>query len=231
MINSVRNTVLDIINKDNNGYVTPDEFNNYAIQAQREIFEEYFTSYAMAVQKTNARIYGSEYADIKKRLEAVIDIFNVPAAPLTYNSGTGTFPAPTDLYKMERLTYNGSVEIEKVTHGKILYLIGSPLTAPSVLYPAYTLSSTDLTVYPSAITTLVTANYLRYPVDPKWTYVTVNDSPLFNPAAIDYQDFELPLSDEMNLIIRILQLAGVSIRENEVVQMAKAEEIQDKQEQ
>lgn len=230
MINSVRNTVLDIINKDNNGYITPDEFNNYAIQAQRDIFEEYFTNYAMAVQKTNARIYGSEYADIKKRIEAVIDIFNVNT-PLVYDPINFSFNQPSDLYKMERLTYNGNVEIEKVTHGKILYLLGSPLTSPSVLYPAYTLSSNDITVYPSTITSLVTANYLRYPVDPKWTYVTVNDSPLFNPAAIDYQDFELPLSDEMNLIIRILQLAGVSIRENEVVQMAKAEEIQDKQEQ
>jgi len=230
MINSVRNTVLDIINKDNNGYITPDEFNNYAIQAQRDIFEEYFTNYAMAVQKTNARIYGSEYADIKKRIEAVIDIFNVNA-PLVYDPINFSFNQPSDLYKMERLTYNGNVEIEKVTHGKILYLLGSPLTSPSVLYPAYTLSSNDITVYPSTITSLVTANYLRYPVDPKWTYVTVNDSPLFNPAAIDYQDFELPLSDEMNLIIRILQLAGVSIRESEVVQMAKAEEIQDKQEQ
>jgi hypothetical protein len=59
----------------------------------------------------------------------------------------------------------------------------------------------------------------------------VNDSPFFDNNATDYQDFELPPSDEMNLIIRILQLAGVSIRENEVVQMAKAEEIQDKQEQ
>jgi hypothetical protein len=59
----------------------------------------------------------------------------------------------------------------------------------------------------------------------------VNDSPFFDNNAIDYQDFELPPSDEMNLIIRILQLAGVSIRENEVVQMAKTEEIQDKQEQ
>jgi hypothetical protein len=231
MINSVRNTVLDIINKDNNGYVTPDEFNNYAIQAQRDIFEEYFTSYAMAVQKTNARIYGSEYADIKKRIEGVIDIFNVPAEPLVYDPLTLTFPKPADLFKMERLTYNGNVEIEKVTHGKILYLLGSPLTSPSVLYPSYTLSANNLTVYPSTITTLVTANYLRYPVDPKWTYIMVNDAPFFDSNANDYQDFELPKSDEMNLITRILQLAGVSIRENEVVQMAKSEEIQDKQEQ
>lgn len=230
MINSVRNTVLDIINKDNNGYITPDEFNNYAIQAQRDIFEEYFTNYAMAVQKTNARIYGSEYADIKKRIEAVIDIFNVNGT-LVYDPLNFSFNQPSDLYKMERLTYNGNVEIEKVTHGKILYLLGSPLTSPSVLYPAYTLSSNDITVYPSTITSLVTANYLRYPVDPKWTYIMVNDSPFFDNNASDYQDFELPPSDEMNLIIRILQLAGVSIRENEVVQMAKAEEIQDKQEQ
>jgi hypothetical protein len=41
MINEVRNTVMAILNKDNNGYVTPEEFNLFAKQAQLELFEEY----------------------------------------------------------------------------------------------------------------------------------------------------------------------------------------------
>jgi hypothetical protein len=43
------------------------------------------------------------------------------------------------------------------------------------------------------------------------------------------QDFELPLSDFSGLVVKILQYAGVSIREMEVVQAAKSEEIQDSQ--
>ena len=43
-------------------------------------------------------------------------------------------------------------------------------------------------------------------------------------------DFELPLSDEPNLVVKILEYAGVSIREAEVVQFAKGEETQNIQE-
>ena len=39
MINSVRNTVLSVLNKNNYGYVSPSDFNLYAQNAQVEIFE------------------------------------------------------------------------------------------------------------------------------------------------------------------------------------------------
>ena len=41
-IDNVYNTVLVITNKDNRGYITPEEFNRLANQAQNEIFESYF---------------------------------------------------------------------------------------------------------------------------------------------------------------------------------------------
>jgi len=41
-INEVYKIVLTITNKDNRGYITPEEFNNLADQAQNEIFESYF---------------------------------------------------------------------------------------------------------------------------------------------------------------------------------------------
>ena len=40
MINTVRNTGMAILHKDNNGYITPEEFNLFAKQAQLEIFEQ-----------------------------------------------------------------------------------------------------------------------------------------------------------------------------------------------
>jgi hypothetical protein len=230
MINNVRNTVLAIINKENNGYITPDEFNLFATQAQSELFEEYFKSYALAVQMVNSRQYGTGHADLLKRLEEVIDYFVIPDAVLTYLAGV--YALPTDSYKTNYPIYNGR-KIEVVSYDKILELNSSNLTAPSTLYPSCTISARELTVYPSTIQSGVTLNYIRYPRTPKWTYVVVpgSDAPLFNPAAVDYSDFELPLSDEMNLIVRILQMAGISIREEEVVQAAKSEELHDKQEQ
>ena len=41
-INSVYQKVLAIANKEQRGYITPQEFNLFADQAQKEIFEQYF---------------------------------------------------------------------------------------------------------------------------------------------------------------------------------------------
>ena len=41
-IDTVYQRVLAILNKENRGYVTPQEFNLFANQAQLEVFEQYF---------------------------------------------------------------------------------------------------------------------------------------------------------------------------------------------
>jgi hypothetical protein len=94
------------------------------------------------------------------------------------------------------------------------------------------MDNTGIKVYPDVyVFGQVAADYIRYPKAPKWTFISVGtNDPLFNPSALDYQDFELPESDMNNLIVKILQYAGLSIREVDVVQVAKQEEMQDKQE-
>ena len=229
MINQVRNTVLSIISKENRGYITPLEFNLFAKQAQLEIFEQYIYSYSTSIVKQNARLHGEGYSDIPRRISEVIDTFYKVAALVH----TGTeFTPPTDYYFINKLIYNNSVEVEKVSHNKILNLISSNLTTPTVAYPVYTIDDTGFVVYPTTITSNMTIGYIRYPVDPKWTYIatSLTDSdPLFNESAADYQDFELPKSDFVNLVLKILQYSGVSIREAEIVQAAKSEELQDAQ--
>ena len=77
MINSVRNTVLAIANKNNYGYVSPQDFNLYAQQAQMDLFEDYFYQYNSWITKQNQRVSGTGYADIVKSLVEVIDSFSV----------------------------------------------------------------------------------------------------------------------------------------------------------
>lgn len=227
MINDVRNIVLSILNKENRGYITPMEFNLYAKQAQLDIFENYTFLYSNAINKQNARMHGEGYTDIPKNIGEVIDSFSERAS-LSYNSPY--FTPPSDYYFLDKILYNNSIEVEKVSHRKINYLLNSNLTAPTVSYPVYTLANDGIIVYPTTITTNVTTQYIRYPKDPNWTYNTIgNGEPVFSASASGYQDFELPNSDFANLVVKILFYAGVQIREDQVTSAAKGEEIQDAQ--
>ena len=236
MINTVRNTVMAVLNKDNNGYITPEEFNLFAKQAQLELFEEYFYNYKNALNLQNKRLSNSGYSDIPKQLAEVIDLFTRKDTGLTYDGGSGTFTLPDDWYTINNVFYNTSTEVERVNQNKITQLVASHLTAPTTMYPAYYLTGASqstptptspgnsLVVYPTTITTDIDVLYVRYPSDPKWTYTTVSGSPVFNQSAADYQDFELPLSDQVELTLKILQYAGMNIREIQVTELAAREE-------
>ena len=95
------------------------------------------------------------------------------------------------------------------------------------MFPAYTTEGNIATVYPLAVVApTVACQYIRYPNAPKWTYVDLgnNSEPVFDQTQSDYQDFELFADDATDLTMKILQYAGVSIREASVVQYAGAVE-------
>jgi hypothetical protein len=242
MINSVRNTVLAILNKNNYGYISPSDFNLFAKQAQLEIFEEYFSEYNDAINKENARVSGTDYANVRKALEEAIEIFAMTSTLTQFAAASNKFYLPSvtttgfDYFMINKiLCYDASGatrvfkgEADKVTHGKITMLINSNLTAPTETYPAYTQEGSVLTVYPSTINLAneVDAVYFRYPKDPKWTFTTLtNGEPVFNQSpGLGYQDFEVPIEDEIKLVSKILQYSGMSIREIEAVQFGGNEE-------
>lgn len=236
MIDSVRQTVLSILNKNNYGYISPSDFNLYAKQAQLEVFESYFTGLNQAINAENARMSGTEYADMSKGISEAINVFSV-TNPLTQSPNPATpnvFFAPSltttgDDYYLLNKVLAGGIEAEPVSHSKITMLNASLLTAPSTQFPAYTLQGDSITVFPTTFNQPgdVNAQYIRYPFDPKWTYVSlVGGEPVFDQSQLDYQDFELPIEDEPRLVYRILQMAGMSIREGDVYQFANAEEQQ-----
>ena len=125
-------------------------------------------------------------------------------------------------------------EAEPVSHSKITMLTKSMLTSPNTTFPAYTQEGNILTLYPDSVSQIgrVVSQYIRYPKDPKWTYISLTGGePIFDQSQSDYQDFELPQDDVNNLVARILQYAGMSIREIATVQFGQAIEQQENQEQ
>lgn len=212
---------MSILNKDNNGYITPEEFNSFAKQAQLEIFNQYFVDFKNSKLADFKGMETSGYSDVTKQMDQTIDYFSKNVA-LTYNAGK--FEMPTDWFLMNALYYNQK-EVEHADQLKVYKLLQSNLTAPNELYPAYVMQGNEITIYPLTIVDNVETYYVRYPYDPKWTYTVVNGSPLFNQSASDYQDFELTASDFPKLVVKICEYAGTSIREQEVVASAKQEEM------
>jgi hypothetical protein len=243
MINSVRNTVLSVLNKNNYGYISPSDFNLYAKQAQMEVFEEYFSQYNKILNMENARMSGTSYADLSKVIAEAIEIFSVTSSLSQVSAGQNRYYLPSlsttgnDYFMINKvLCYDASGitrtltgEAEKISHSKITMLNNSLLTAPTETYPAYVQEGGIMTVYPDTINlpNEVDAQYFRYPKDPKWTYITLGSGePVFDQSQPDYQDFEVPIEDEYKLVVKILQYAGVSIREMTPVQFGMSQEQQ-----
>jgi len=233
MINSVRNTVLSILNKNNYGYISPSDFNLLAKQAQMEIYEEYYSAYNKTNNMENARMSGTEYADIKNPIAETLESFLRNDTLVQVAPATNQYYVPSlvttgyNFYMISRLTCfdsTGNVRLgdaEKVANARIYMLLDSMLTSPTTKYPAYTIDGDIITVYPNTINGVssLKCSYFKLPADPKWTYITLsNGEPAFDQSQPDYQDFELPLEDEYKLVMKILQYCGMSIREIQVAQ-------------
>jgi hypothetical protein len=86
-VDKVYKTVLLIINKEQRGYLTPDEFNKIATQVQLEIFESYFETLNQQMRLPQNE---SEYGDRYKTVQEKLDIFKVLGAA-TYVAGTPNY--------------------------------------------------------------------------------------------------------------------------------------------
>ena len=101
-VNTVYQTVLFILNKEQRGYMTPAEFNSLATQVQLEIFDKYFEDLNVFLrQPTN----DSEYANRIKTVEEKISIFEEQKILQTPYDLTTLDPT---FYKLGSVTYERS---------------------------------------------------------------------------------------------------------------------------
>jgi len=220
-IDTVYQRVLAILNKEQRGYITPQEFNLKANQAQLEIFEQYFYDLQ---QFKRMRDNNTEYSNMVKLIDEKISKFKTSGG-LTLSGGHFAFPS--NLHKLGTIIYNNT-EVERVDSREILYFNSAPLAAPTTARPVYVenidneVGNWGVKIYPNTILNGVTATYVRKPAEANWSYVNVDGVPLYN--ANNSTNFEIHDSEEANLVIKILAYSGVIVRELEITQVAEAKE-------
>jgi hypothetical protein len=296
-VDTVYKTVLLILNKEQRGYMTPDEFNKTATQVQLEIFENYFDNLN---QQLRVPDNDSEYADRQKNIDEQMSVFKtignctylgnsewqLPTSSgiTTYNETIVTVisqqnytlsvltqaqiqngqvkvyfnnilqPAsayainglqlvltsiPTtsfnvlisvrenDFYRLGTIIYKDEIEVQRIQRNNFLYVNRSPLTKPTKEYPLYIYEENNVFVYPSEITTAISASYVRKPKDVIWNF-TMTPTFTYQYSPNTSQQFELMPSEQTNVITRILLYAGVVIKDPQIIQVA-ASQIQEEQ--
>jgi len=88
-VNTVYQTVLLILNKEQRGYMTPVEFNKIGTQVQLEIFETYFESLNQQIRIPQT---DTDYADRVSNLDEKISLFKT-IGNTTYANGSFSLPA------------------------------------------------------------------------------------------------------------------------------------------
>ena len=233
-VDTVYQRVLALANKEQRGYITPQEFNLFANQAQMDIFEQYFYDINQF-----RRLPGNDtvYGDTVNIIEDKIDIFRD-----TFGSGTTSgftpygngYYLPDVVYRMDQVRIGGT-QCEKLTSRRYNEVRESPLTKPTPSHPIYTIRSGNIIVindgyssggtgYVNFTGSTINIYYIRKPLDAKWTYIVVGEKALVNNNASDYQNFELHPSEEVNLVIKILGLAGITLKDPLLYQAAGAED-------
>jgi len=115
-----------------------------------------------------------------------------------------------------------SIEVTRVSNKEIVDMKNLPLVKPKESRPMYTRSNTGFFVYPNSITSGIWCNYIKRPVKAEWAYIMAGDNAAYESGASI--DFELHPSEETDLVVKILALAGVALQDPGLYQIASSED-------
>ena len=225
-IDNVYKTVLNILNKENRGYIVPEEFNTLATQAQNEIFEGYFSFRNYVVSND------SDYSDIKKNVEEKIALFEneetISTGTFTNAEGNTTssyYAYPGNFYRLGSVAAN-AIHVEEISNKDLLYVNRAPLTKPTINNPVYVRHEGGVVIHPTTGISSINISYVRKPATPNWIGTTVAGQIIATPGNALYKNFELHPSEEHELVVKILAYAGIIIKAVDVIQIASAKDQQ-----
>ena len=246
-VDTVYKTVLLILNKEQRGYITPDEFNKTATQVQLDIFEQYFDDLNQQLRVPQADY---DYTDRQMNIDEKISYFkmhgncvfsssdNSWGLPLNASGSSsfqvkyGTEALSADqvyFYRLGTVTYipltGYPVELQRLQRSDFYNIDKSPLTRPTEEYPCYLYEGNKLYVKPTTISldSTLEASMIRKPLDINWGFQTNGPGGSYIWDSSTSQNFELEQSEQVNVILRILQYSGIVIRDPQIIQAASAE--------
>ena len=211
-IDTVYQRVLALANKEQRGYITPQEFNLFANQAQIEILEQYFYDINQF-----GRVHGNstDYSDMLSLLNEKLGILKVTTTGFALSSGIASLPS--DLFKFGHVIVN-NYQADEVQRSTVGLMQQSPLTQPSSSIPVYVLENNKIQVYGAGSSCTIT--YIKKPAKVSWGYVVVAEKAMHDPS--NTTNFELHSLEETELVYKILTLAGITLKRTDLSAAAVA---------
>ena len=237
-IDEVYRLVQAFANKEQRGFITPSEFNLLAKQAELELYNKRL---AIVMEKSQPKKAAGFYNEslsptlAKQNLSHFLSI-----ASISFTNDTKPYLGSASLIKADYIesifinndeehSISTNIPVEIVDNVNINQILRSSLVKPSIEYPIALLSESGvnkkISIFPETIKDCVLYYYLNDNT-PKWGYVTISGKPVYDHSSST--QFKLSQRCHGELVTKILEYLGVSIREAEVVQYAQNKEaIQD----
>ena len=227
---TVYQRVLALANKEQRGYITPQEFNLLANQAQMTIFESYFFSKNLRDRQEPDRSNEVDETDIGELLDrklAPFQSYEAVTSGHTFPTTVAVSGTDYDVFQTGMVLL-GDEPCQKVSMHDAQRLKKSirhtaTTAGQAPFYTNNRVSPRDIVVYAGSVTeetTNVTVECFRVPRAVNWTYVVVNDKALYNASDTSGQDFELHKSEVDTVVTKVLELAGIVMNKPGLAQLS-----------
>ena len=223
-IDTVYQRVLALANKEQRGYITPLEFNLLANQAQLEVFEQYFYDLNQFKRQPSET---TTFSDMEELINNKLSLFT---SVVNLSSSATVYPPNYKTGKIFVLVGSVNYEATLIDMNELRNLLDSPFHAIGLeknpVYIHSNIPGSDVEVYNhnGLITNnaTVSCEVITEPARVEWAYNVIGEKALYNAGPSI--DFQLHDSEENNLVIKILKLAGVIIKHPDVIGVAGQEE-------
>ena len=224
-VDAVYQTVQTLANKEQRGYLTPQEFNLFAIQAQNDIFEQYFYDLdAIRAENPEKRELGDSVRHILFKIENTQGVTVNPNTPVPGGTNLSGLGFTGKIF----VTIGGRKRtVTKVENQDEIYdLLNSKWHKQGltdVIYFEDGVNQIQVWTGSGQIATNVTCESITgSPGLVYWGYTVVNEKPVYLPG--NSKDFDLHKTEQPDLVAKILKLAGISMEDQELYQAGAAEE-------
>jgi len=225
-ISVVYNTLKDLANKDQQGFISPTEFNRFANIAQLNIFNGLFDELKDAKRLSRSGFNPMRDKSRIKRIEEDLAYFSTK---ITQPKASGKFAKPDDLARIIGVTTAGSILLDQSTkkpielcydEEKIERILVSNLSAPTAEFPV-ALVSEFLHVFPTTVNK-IEIRYYKYPESTTTLGVRDSSTPTYSATGTS-RNFELPEHYTSDLVYEIGKMIGLNLRDTDIVNYTSQE--------
>jgi hypothetical protein len=201
------------INKSQNGYLSPAQFNTIINQGQTS-YQTYLLGEFQQYQygRPQVRIGYSQNQNIRQRLSPLITDIT-----LTINGTTGKSPYPADYVQVDALRTTAFKRIRYAQQDSLYSYYNSTID-PIAANPIYLIEPAGFQFYPLSLGTAI-LTYVKNAPTMTWAYtLDSNGRPVYNPGASVQ-----PVWDDVDLleiIARALKLVGLNLQMGQIQQYA-----------